>query len=147
VRRALDWFANTSLWLGICWGLAGVELLDGTAYIGLGNSAATVPGPHGTRLTLPAFYLLAHSPGGIRGYGVLVTLLAGLLIYASAVRGTFARRVLQCHFIAFLWMDAAAVAGWFLTNQFAPGIFTKWALIAWLTLLLSVRIPRRERHW
>lgn len=131
-RALLRFERATTAWKALTWGIAAVELLDGSSYLIRGNAAA-----YG-----PSYYMLQQAPSGLHVYGAVLMLMGGFLIYASSMpRRKFARRVLGLHYVVFLWLCAAIVASWFLTREFAPGTFTKWLFIAWTSLILRARTP------
>jgi hypothetical protein len=128
VRHVNAMIAQAGLWKGICWGIAILAMIDGSTYFVKGNNVATGP----------SFYVLKNQFGGLRFYGAAMLIIAGLAIYASAVRGRCGRYIMVGIFVFSFWVCLEIAVGlWQANKGFAPGNLSKWFFVMWAAIWLA----------
>lgn len=128
MHQVNDFIAKQGLWRGACWGMALVCMIDGSTYFVKGNTVATGP----------SFHLIRSQPGGLTLYGACMLFLAALIIYASAEREKYGRRIMLGVFIASFWVCLEITIGMVQANQgFVPGNISKWFFMMWVALWLA----------
>ena len=119
---------EVGLWRGMAWGIMFVAVWDGAGYFSRGNVAA-----QGDTLTV-----LKNLPGGMHTHGAIMLGLALLISYAMHDRPILASRVMLAVFVYSIYISVAIVAGWILSSSVAWSAPSKWFLVAWVSLWLSV---------
>lgn len=139
VRHPYHVVQEIGLWRGMAWGIAGVAVWDGTGYFVKGNSVAQ--GPTQT--------VLREVPLGMHLHGFIMLLLASAIIYSSHDRPKMARRTFLVVFAYSVWLSAAMIAGWVLSNQIVWSAPSKWFFVCWVALFLAAnpeKMKERERQ-
>jgi hypothetical protein len=135
VTRAVTKFREVGLWNLIAWGEAVAVTIDGATYFVKGNSAALGP----------SFDVLKQVPGGLHTYGAVMLVVAALIMYSSARRGSMAEHVQFALFILGFLISASIITSWVQADSYQTNAISKWFILTWSGLVLTLTAGKNRR--